>query len=196
MRHAGKLLALLVGIGSTSMEELAFLKRELNNVFMNIEFLIYTDILSPPVSAYNWSRAQYLSEGILELLRDVKSKLGVDMVLGIAGLDAYSPGLNFVFGEAVLGEGVSTVYTKRLRHGLTTRNTHKYYERLLKESLHEIGHSLGLAHCSHRGCVMNFSNSIREVDAKTARYCLNCAEKLREKGVLVNSSFILKPVDH
>ncbi|HIC98260.1 MAG TPA: matrixin family metalloprotease, partial [Pyrodictiaceae archaeon] len=32
--------------------------------------------------------------------------------------------------------------------------------RALKEAMHEIGHVLGLLHCTDKRCVMHFSNSI------------------------------------
>lgn len=37
-----------------------------------------------------------------------------------------------------------------------------FFERTVKEAVHEIGHLKGLSHCPDSGCVMHFSNSLRD----------------------------------
>jgi archaemetzincin len=54
-------------------------------------------------------------------------------------------------------------------------------ERLLKESLHELGHTFGLIHCPDYLCVMHSSTSVEEIDVKTARFCLKCQGILEKK---------------
>ncbi len=184
-----RVVAVFVGIGDTSAKELVTVKAFIEKVFSNVVGVVYPRILSPPISAYSWERRQYMSNRILALLLNLKREFeGVDLVVGIAGIDAFAPGLNFVFGEALLGGGVSVVYTPRLRFGVSEE---QYFERLFKEVLHEIGHAFGLDHCPTPGCVMNFSNSVLEVDAKQAMYCRRCAAKLGEKGLLVSEEYVL-----
>jgi len=43
---------------------------------------------------------------------------------------------------------------------------------------HEIGHNLGLKHCSNWECVMHSSTSIEEVDVKGSYYCQCCSKKI------------------
>lgn len=43
-------------------------------------------------------------------------------------------------------------------------------ERLLKEAVHELGHTLGLPHCEDYQCVMSASHAIELVDLKTSRF--------------------------
>ena len=53
------------------------------------------------------------------------------------------------------------------------------HDRLLKEAVHELGHTFGLIHCPAPGCAMGFSNSIEEVDLKSNRFCPGCAAAYR-----------------
>lgn len=50
--------------------------------------------------------------------------------------------------------------------------------RLLKESIHELGHTFGLIHCSDYLCVMHSSTGVEEIDVKTERLCESCRSKL------------------
>jgi len=152
---------------------------------------VYVGDIEPPVTAYNWRRRQYDSTTLLHTL--LKKTSPHAPTLFVAGVDAYADNLNFVFGEALLGQGAAIVYTPRLKPEFygDEPNPLLYIERLIKESLHELGHAFGLRHCPTPGCVMNFSNSILEVDEKKPAYCQRCAEILAENGVLVNEEYIL-----
>ncbi|MFX0029856.1 MAG: archemetzincin, partial [Candidatus Hermodarchaeota archaeon] len=52
-----------------------------------------------------------------------------------------------------------------------------YDLRILKEAIHELGHTFGLGHCSHL-CVMQFSNHLRNTDIKPPNYCETCLDHL------------------
>ncbi len=128
-----------------------------------------------PTEFYDPIRGQFLAEGISYMLLHYKQ--GADIVVGVLDVDAYVPGLNFVFGLAVPSMGVASVYTPRLR--MYAQGLEHVAERVLKEVLHEVGHVFGLDHCSNRLCVMSFSNSVFEVDIKRAAYCKRCYESLK-----------------
>jgi archaemetzincin len=49
--------------------------------------------------------------------------------------------------------------------------------RVLKEALHELGHTFGLLHCENN-CVMIFSNSIEDTDNKPPQFCPRCSNYL------------------
>lgn len=53
-------------------------------------------------------------------------------------------------------------------------------ESWVKEALHEIGHLLGLDHCSG-DCVMRFSGTPEEARVKPGRLCRACAERIDER---------------
>ena len=76
-------------------------------------------------------------------------------------IDLYIPVLTFVFGEAQLADGGAVVSAHRLHqefYGMPT-DPELLHERLLKESLHELGHTYGLRHCPDYTCVMSSSNA-------------------------------------
>jgi len=136
---------------------------------------------------YNRFRGQYHAEALAAYVSRIK-RYGGSIAVALFDLDAYVPQLNFVFGLALPGLRVATVYTPRLRYMADDK---LFIERLRKEVLHEVGHVLGLEHCSNRRCVMSFSNSILEVDAKEARFCVRCTDKLARRGVRLGPGYSL-----
>ena len=53
-------------------------------------------------------------------------------------------------------------------------NKNLFYDRILKEAIHELGHTFSLKHCQNKKCVMCFSNNIEEVDIKKSEFCEDC----------------------
>ncbi|WP_054853493.1 archaemetzincin family Zn-dependent metalloprotease [Vulcanisaeta distributa] len=101
---------------------------------------------------------------------------GFDKIVLVINDDGYvEGGLNFVFGVAKIGGALALVFTKRLRGGEQSL----YHLRILKEVLHELGHSFGLDHCTDPKCVMYFSNTIEDTDRKGPGYCQRCMARLR-----------------
>ena len=47
-------------------------------------------------------------------------------------------------------------------------------ERLLKETMHELGHTLELTHCDDYGCVMASSHAVEWIDLKEPFLCADC----------------------
>jgi archaemetzincin len=103
-------------------------------------------------------------------------------LLGITDGDLFIPVLTFVFGEAQVGGSVAVVSTARLQWTYDGRRASPdvVEMRLLKECLHELGHTFGLAHCADRSCVMLRANSLMDIDQKHAAFCLDCAQRLDE----------------
>ena len=126
--------------------------------------------------AFNPLRRQYHSSEILKKL--LQRPAGETWkVLGVTEMDLYIPVLTFVFGEAQIADGGAVVSTHRLRqefYGLPTDHE-ILQERLLKESLHELGHTYGLRHCPDYTCVMSASNGVERIDLKQADFCPTCA---------------------
>ena len=97
-------------------------------------------------------------------------------LLGVTSADLYIPILTFVFGEALLEGTCAVVSTFRLRqefYGLPA-NAILLGERLLKEAVHELGHTLGLAHCEDYRCVMAPSHAVEWIDLKENLFCSAC----------------------
>jgi archaemetzincin len=127
--------------------------------------------------AYNPLRRQYHSTQILTKILQ-KPRRETWRVLGVTEIDLYIPILTFVFGEAQVSEGGAVVSAHRLRqefYGLPA-NPQLLHERLLKEALHELGHTYGLRHCPDYNCVMSASYGVERIDLKQADFCPACAQ--------------------
>jgi len=135
--------------------------------------------------SYDRSRGQYNSTVLLELLLDRPPDTG-EKILGVCGVDLFTPVLTFVFGEAQLDGVVAVVSLHRLRpdlYGLPDDDA-LVAERLAKEAVHELGHTYGLVHCADPSCVMHASTYVEQIDLKTADFCDGCLRTVR-RGVAV-----------
>lgn len=153
---------------------------------LNLNVVFTTKVTKPSIKCYDWSRLQYRAPCIIKQIYSEYEELirtGSYLIVGVGYIDGYDVGLNFVFGEADPPMGVAVVFTKRLDQSFYggRRDYNLYYERMVKEVVHELGHLLQLEHCSERECVMSFSNSVKEVDAKTKFLCPNCVKSLKQK---------------
>ena len=96
-----------------------------------------------PTPSYHPERQQYHSSEILQRMQPLVRPQDWRF-LAIADVDLYIPILKYVFGEAQLGGPCAVVSVHRLRqefYGLD-RDDALLHRRLLKESIHEIGHTL------------------------------------------------------
>ena len=139
-----------------------------------------------PEFAFHSERQQYHSS---EILHRMQTYLSTDSwrMLGVAGVDLYIPILTFVFGEAQMGGPCAVVSANRLRqefYGLPAdRNILR--ERLLKEAVHELGHTLNLAHCEDYLCAMAPSHAVEWIDLKDTLLCASCnGRALAHQGIL------------
>jgi archaemetzincin len=134
-------------------------------------------------SFYDAQRAQYNSTDIighlLERYRFADAPSSTK-ILGVAGQDLFIPILTYVFGEAQLGGQAGVVSYYRLpneRYGLPADGK-LFFERLLKEAIHELGHTYGLIHCRAFDCAMHISTYVEDIDTKPAEFCRGCEQKL------------------
>jgi archaemetzincin len=75
-----------------------------------------------------------------------------------------------------MGGPCAVVSVHRLRqefYGLD-RDDAVLRRRLIKESIHEIGHTLGLRHCQDYSCVMASSHSVEWIDLRDSTLCDSC----------------------
>lgn len=124
-----------------------------------------------PQEAFNPRRQQYRADEILKVAR---SEPG-DRVMAVTNCDLYADPLKFVFGLAESFGNCAVVSLYRLRIGV---DEEKFRRRAVKESVHELGHMFGLAHCAKRSCVMFFSNTLGDTDRKETDWCEGCQRKL------------------
>jgi archaemetzincin len=174
-----KLLS-LVPVGHVARPHLEILAEGLAPI-LRVACSVAADSLNTDF-AYDALRGQYHSTAILKRLRKVPSTESWRL-LGVTESDLFIPILTFVFGEAQLGPDQATtavVSMHRLHqefYGLPA-DPALLADRLLKESLHEIGHTLGLRHCGDYRCVMSSSPAVENIDLKGASFCGTCATLL------------------
>jgi len=127
-------------------------------------------------------RRQYYSTAILQRMERVCDPHV--RVLGVTSCDLYVPVLTFVFGEAQLEGNCAVVSLARLKedfYGMPPREE-LLRERLVKESIHELGHTFGLRHCNDWRCVMASSHAVERLDIKGPNFCRSCRKPILQNG--------------
>ena len=162
------------------------LERELNEFKIRVK--IFEDILTLTDLEYDISKEQYNASKILKKIKNKSLKKDIFRILGILDEDIYSKNHNFVFGLASMKSGVAVISLTRLRekfYKMTSslyrkHETRKHIEdRVLKEAIHELGHTFGLIHCNNL-CVMQFSHTLKDTDKKPPDFCNSCLNLLRQ----------------
>jgi archaemetzincin len=132
--------------------------------------------------AFDARRGQCYSTAILQRLErtcDPDAR-----VLGVTTHDLFVPVLTFVFGEAQLDGNCAVVSTARLCeefYGMPARED-LLRQRLLKEGVHELGHTFGLRHCPDWRCVMTSSHAVERLDVKESDFCPRCRKVLTKES--------------
>lgn len=128
------------------------------------------------------ARNQYSSTLVLRQAQKHRPPDAARMII-LTERDIFIPMLSFVFGQAQLDGPLAVLSFARLRqefYGLPPNHA-LFLVRVRKETLHEIGHTLGLTHCADTRCTMSLSTSIQQLDAKGSGFCENCTALVREK---------------
>lgn len=163
----------LLPVGETDPSLLDFLA-----LGLSAEFCVQCQALKArfdPEPSFNLERQQYFSTDLLERMQKRFAPKSFRL-LGVTALDLYIPILTFVFGEAHLNGPCALVSTWRLRqefYGLPPQ-PELLRERLVKEAVHELGHTLGLAHCDDYRCAMSPSHAVERIDLKSGNLCARC----------------------
>jgi archaemetzincin len=124
--------------------------------------------------AYNVDRNQYYSTRILEKLAQTAPDHCLK-VLAITNKDLFIPILTHVYGEAQLGGKSAIISISRLNIGLESVVMQTFMDRIVKEAVHELGHTFDLRHCDDALCIMHYCRKIEDVDRKRNRFCRYCS---------------------
>ena len=127
-----------------------------------------------PAYAYLPNRRQYDAGLILKALGQDLPYFQVR--LGITVLDLCLPILSYVYGEAFLGDRLAVISLHRIGLRPEEGNVESalLYERLAKVALHEVSHAIGIPHCRENGCLMHFSQGLKNLDGLNLHFCPKC----------------------
>ena len=180
-----KKIIYLQRIGDIEPGILIILKKNLQWFFKRygIKIVVLPDQLPLLDFEYESIKRQYDAVKVKKrLINHVKNK-NYYRILGVMDVDIFSKFLNFIFGVADLPRiksfGSALISVTRLREEFYRRDEDiaQFEQRVLKEAIHELGHTFGLEHCENL-CVMRFSNSLDDTDKKPLNFCDFCLEKL------------------
>ena len=133
-------------------------------------------------SAYHPERQQFHSSELLQRVQEFARPQDWRL-LAVADVDLYIPILKYVFGEAQMGGPCALVSAYRLRqefYGLD-RDDALLSQRLLKESVHELGHTLDLSHCQNYRCAMASAHAVEWIDLRESTLCAPCRVVVESK---------------
>jgi archaemetzincin len=130
--------------------------------------------------SFDSSRNQHYSTPILEKLADLAPSHTVK-ILAISRVDLFIPILTHVYGEAQLGGKACIISTHRLNEGLGSDISKMFIQRVVKEAIHELGHTFNLRHCKDHSCCMHYCRTIKDVDRKSDQLCRYCKVLLEDE---------------
>lgn len=144
----------------------------------------------PQEAFINIKTPRYRADKIIRMLRDGKPD-SLDHIIALTQADisitrtdasgqTQKPESKYadwgVFGYGYRPGASSIVSTQRLK----TADNAKLMLRLKKVAIHEVGHNLGLQHCTSPECVMrDAAETIRTIDRVEATLCAQCRRKIR-----------------
>jgi archaemetzincin len=136
------------------------------------------------VMGYVVSRGQVDAQALLDSIHAHKYRQHLtEPVLLVVNQDLFGNGHSFVFGLARESVGAAVVSTARLGNEYYGRigSDDDLIDRITKEGAHEVGHLLGLPHCSNTECIMFKPDTLDELDRKKKMLCPVCSEQLKAR---------------
>lgn len=145
-----------------------------------------------PAPAYHAERQQFHSSEILERMHGMVRPRDWRL-LAIADVDLYIPILKYVFGEAELRGPCAVISAYRLRQELYGLDADEdlLRDRLLKESIHELGHTLDLRHCDDYQCAMASAHAVEWIDLRGSAFCDSCRSQVESKIPFLGTRYVL-----
>ncbi|MCD4668917.1 MAG: hypothetical protein K8S14_00575 [Actinomycetia bacterium] len=184
-------------LNDISRNILRYLRKNLSIVFESNVIILKHIII--PLTLFNNDKKQYDGRKLLRFLTENMTLKEVkDINLAVFDRDLYTGNLDYVFGLASPFPKICVISIMRVHphfhkdyfsNSLKKRKAGKfpllikrlsstekklYYERILKEAVHGIGHALGLLHCDNKNCIMYPSNTSGDIDGKDTAFCKTC----------------------
>lgn len=177
-------------IGFTDTQQLHFVRQQLTS-FFRCPVYIFRPVSMPPSGLDHTKGERYSADTVLSWLSGRRDD-SVSILVGLTRKDIFitrrdrqgrimEPAARYA-AWGILGLGycpgkMCVVSDARFYASAPD----KYEHRLRTLLLHEIGHNLGLPHCSSPRCIMNDANEqIATVDGGGDDYCLECKRRLHQ----------------
>ena len=177
-----KSVVFLQKIGDVDSSILIRLKKNLH--WLVKEYAMKVKILPNPFiirdEEYIEVERQYDGELILKRLEKTLNNVQKNKLLGIIDGDIKGIRKVHLFGLTNLKNSCALISINRLRGSFYRKyEDNALFElRILKEAIHELGHTFGLKHCKNE-CVMKYSKSLEEVDKRPKEFCFTCEQELK-----------------
>lgn len=157
----------------------------LNDVLKEVEVFykcnaVILPVINLPQNAFYTPRQRYKADSLLFFQKQL-AKDGIRSVVGFTAKDISTSTPDWgIFGLGYCPGNACVVSTYRLQKVSVT--TVQLKERLIKIVLHELGHNLGLPHCtSDKECLLtDAGGTIKQVDRERKWLCSNCTQILHQ----------------
>ncbi len=129
------------------------------------------------LNGYDGARRQTDARAVLDSVDIFKQRraIGVPILL-VCGTDLFAESYVSLFGLARPSSGSAVISTARLENAFygLNQNDEAVTDRTVKEGAHEVGHLLGLDHCSNPECIMHNPLTLDDLDRKRKAFCSRC----------------------
>ncbi|BBO82186.1 hypothetical protein DSCO28_27520 [Desulfosarcina ovata subsp. sediminis] len=132
-----------------------------------------------PPDALDGERLQYNAARIIETL-EAADMTNAFKIVALFDVDLFIPLFTHVFGEARQNGQVAAIslYRLSIHADGSCPPADRILERAAKIALHEMGHLLNLLHCADPLCLMNFSDTVDNLDQTPFNFCRYCRRSL------------------
>ena len=132
-----------------------------------------------PVEAHNVIRNQYYASVLLQKLERSKAN-SREIIIGICEEDLYLPDERNIisYSDSLAGTSVVSLFEIRQEFYGLPEDDKKIFPRLIKESIHQLGHLFDLTDCRNPKCVNYYSQMMNDIDNKTEKFCDICRRQL------------------
>ncbi|MBI4497242.1 MAG: hypothetical protein HY689_05010 [Chloroflexi bacterium] len=130
----------------------------------------------PPEEAYAPHRGQFLADALLQHMNHLMPRDALKL-LGILADDLTTHDTPFIFGQGQRYGRKALISLYRLGHP----DLDRCYTRILRQAVHDLGHTFGLEHCLYPACALHPSRSVAELDASPLELCHEHHRALRAR---------------